>query len=134
MWRKDRRMGVFHNTNAREGGGSSSSSSSSDGALVAFLATAKTQPEVLQTAEARTRIANEMGRKLFDMLLKPVDELDLSRPLSDMGMDSLVAVEMRSWWKQVSKVDISVLEMLGTGSLQALGELATEKLAKAAAA
>jgi hypothetical protein len=36
-------------------------------------------------------------------------------------MDSLVAIEVRQWWKSVFGFDISVLEMMGMGSLEDLG-------------
>ncbi|KAJ0333846.1 hypothetical protein COL922a_010368 [Colletotrichum nupharicola] len=56
------------------------------------------------------------------------NEIDAKMSLQDAGLDSLVAVEMRSWWKGVFGFDISVLEMLGMGSLLALGERAAEGL------
>jgi hypothetical protein len=43
-------------------------------------------------------------------------------------MDSLVAIEMRVWWKQNFGFDVSVLEMLGMGTLEALGKHAAETL------
>jgi hypothetical protein len=46
--------------------------------------------------------------------------MQLNVGLGDLGMDSLVAIEMRSWWKTTFGFDISVLELLGMGSLQAL--------------
>lgn len=128
LWKKDRRMSVFHNTSARDGGGLSKSASES--ALISFLATARSQPDVLRTAESRKFIATEIGKKLFDMLLRPVDDLDITLSLADLGMDSLVAIEMRSWWKQVFKTDISVLEMLGQGTLEALGKHAADMVVK----
>ena len=39
-----------------------------------------------------------------------------------------MALELRAWWKQVFSFDISVLEMLGMGSLDALGQHAADKL------
>lgn len=129
LWKKDRRMAVFHNANAHDT--ADISKSASESALVSFLATTRSQPDLLQTADARKFIATEIGKKLFNMLLRPIDDLDITSSLTDLGMDSLVAIEMRSWWKQVFKTDISVLEMLGQGTLQALGNHAADKLEKA---
>ena len=55
-------------------------------------------------------------------------DLNIGLPLVDLGLDSLVAIELRAWWKLALKSDISTLEMLGAGSLQALGQHAAEGL------
>lgn len=75
-------------------------------------------------------LANEIGKKLFDLLLEAVEDLDITRSLADISMDSLVAIEMRSWWKQGFVSDISVLEMLGIGTLETLRGHATVRLLK----
>jgi hypothetical protein len=46
-------------------------------------------------------------------------------------MDSLVSVEMRSWWRQAFGFDITVLKLLGMGNLDALGRHAAEGIGKA---
>ncbi|KAJ5382382.1 hypothetical protein N7517_000293 [Penicillium concentricum] len=38
-------------------------------------------------------------------------------------MDSLVGVEMRSWWRQAFGFDIRVLELLGMGNLDGLADV-----------
>jgi len=48
----------------------------------------------------------------------------MTQKASDMGLDSLVAVEMRSWWKLNFGFEISTIEMLSVGTLQALGKKA----------
>lgn len=48
--------------------------------------------------------------------------------LSDAGVDSLVAIEIRNWWKQNLGADISVLELLGGGSIEQLGAMAAQRL------
>lgn len=41
-------------------------------------------------------------RGLFSLLLKvDQEEPDISLRLGDLGLDAMVAVEMRAWWKQV---------------------------------
>ncbi|ORY18579.1 hypothetical protein BCR34DRAFT_553887 [Clohesyomyces aquaticus] len=66
-----------------------------------------------QTMEATSLLAREIGKKLFSVLLKPEDDLNTSVPFSQLGMDSLVGVEMGSWWRQAFGFNISVLELLG---------------------
>ncbi|CAG8981027.1 hypothetical protein HYALB_00013286 [Hymenoscyphus albidus] len=63
------------------------------------------------------------------LLLKPDQELNTEMTLVDLGVDSLLGIELRQW-RQVFGFDISVLEMLGTGTLDALGKFAAKGLAK----
>ncbi|KAI1761562.1 fatty acid synthase S-acetyltransferase [Hypoxylon sp. FL1150] len=123
IWRKDRRMAAYHN--APSGSGDAASSNET---LKSFLASAKGDPTVLKAPDSSKLLALEIGKKLFDLLLKPQEDLNTSWPLVDLGLDSLVALELRAWWKQVFAFDISVLEMLGMGSLDALGQHAAEGL------
>jgi Phosphopantetheine attachment site len=45
-------------------------------------------------------------------------------------MDSLMAIELRRWWKQAFGFDISVLEIMGFGTPEELGKVAGEGLKK----
>jgi aryl carrier-like protein len=98
--------------------------------LKSHLALAKSNLSLLKSAETSSLFATEIGKKLFDMLLRPYDELNTALPLTDLGLDSLVALELRAWWKQVFGMDITVLEMFGMGSLDALGQHAADSLCK----
>lgn len=127
IWRDDRRMAIYHNYK-RDGSGGTSGSSGANEELKSLLAASRDDASVLKTADAARLLAVEIGRKLFDLLLKSHDDLNVALPLIDLGLDSLVAIELRGWWKQVLKFDISVLEMLGMGSLEALGQHAADGL------
>ncbi|KAI1764150.1 fatty acid synthase S-acetyltransferase [Hypoxylon sp. FL1150] len=127
IWRNDRRMAIYHNYK-QDGSGAASGSSGANEELKNLLVASRDDSSVLKTADAARLLAVEIGRKLFDLLLKPHDNLNIALPLIDLGLDSLVAIELRSWWKQVLKLDISVLEMLGMGSLEALGQHAAKSL------
>ena len=128
FWRKDRRMAVYHN-NASKSAADTAGSSGSDG-LKSFLARAKADTSILKTEESFNLLAIEIGKKLFGFLLRSDEDLNTTVPLSQLGMDSLVGVEMRSWWRQAFGYDISVLELLGTGNLDGLGRHAAEGLFK----
>ncbi|KXT04055.1 hypothetical protein AC578_4908 [Pseudocercospora eumusae] len=125
VWKRDRRMAAYHNVHH-----DSASAGAAAETLKSYLATAKSDPALLKSAEASSLFAVEIGKKLFDMLLRPHDELNTALPLTDLGLDSLVALELRAWWKQVFGFDITVLEMLGMGSLDALGQHAAANLYK----
>jgi hypothetical protein len=51
------------------------------------------------------------------MFLHDGDSLSETTPLVDMGVDSLVGVEMRSWFLQELGVDMPVMKILGGASV-----------------
>ncbi|KAF7563661.1 hypothetical protein G7046_g476 [Stylonectria norvegica] len=121
--RKDIRMSVFRNIRSQAKGGALN-----DG-LRQFLSAAKADPETFGTADSVLLLAQEIGKKLLGLVLRPVDDgIDVSLSLAQLGLDSMVAVEMRAWWKQMFGLDISTLEMLSKGTLEALGKHAAEGL------
>ncbi|KAI2820032.1 hypothetical protein CBS115989_3941 [Aspergillus niger] len=127
FWRKDRRMALYHNSVPKA---AVHDVSSDRDTLQAFLARAKTDPYILRAGESAGLLAREIGNKLFNFLLKTGEDLNISLPLWQLGMDSLVGVEMRSWWRQAFGFDITVLEMMGMGNLEGLGKHAAEGLAR----
>ena len=54
--------------------------------------------------------------------------LDEHAPLIEHGLDSLIAVEVRSWFIKELKVDLPVLKILGGGSIADLSEQALNQL------
>ena len=64
----------------------------------------------------------------MNLLLRSEDELDVRLPLAQLGLDSLVSMEMRTWWRQTFGSDISVLQLLGLGTLGELGKHAVNQL------
>lgn len=57
------------------------------------------------------------------------DAISETTPLIDLGVDSLVAVEIRTWFAQEVGLDVAVLRILGGPSIQELLEEAVQKLA-----
>ncbi|KAG5978870.1 Type I Iterative PKS [Claviceps digitariae] len=128
IWRKDRRMAVYHNYSSKSDKGMPVVSGN-DG-LKSFLSRARSDMAILKTDESTSMLAYEIGKRLFKFLLKSVDDLSTSVPLSQLGMDSLVGIELRSWWRQAFGFDIGLLELLGVGSLDELGKHAARGLLK----
>lgn len=126
--RQDIRLSVYHNSKK---GGAGSGSKDSDIALAEFLAHARADPVTVlgQGADqAAARLASEIGERLLGLLLRSGEEVVISKSLIELGLDSLVAIELRAWWKGAFGFDITVLEMLGMGTLEALGRKAVEGL------
>lgn len=122
IWKKDRRMASYHNNSTV------AATAASTDVLKSYLSSAQADPSILKTAEASNLFAMEIGKKLCDLLLKPQDGLKTSMPLVDLGLDSLVALELRAWIKQVFSFDIPMLEMMGMGSLDILGQHAANEI------
>lgn len=60
--------------------------------------------------------------------LSDSDSLYDTTPLVDMGVDSLVAVEVRSWFLKELTVDVPVMKILGGASIVDLVEVVVQKL------
>lgn len=123
-WRRDRRMGFYHN--ARDAT-STKKEGSSDG-LAQFLAGAADNPQILDEARSVIFLAKEIGKKIFSMMLKEEEDPDTGLTVQQIGLDSLMAISLRRWWRHVFGLEISVLEIMAAGTLEALGTMAARTL------
>ena len=73
-------------------------------------------------------LAQEIGETLFGFMMRNVDDLDVNASLGAMGVDSLVSIELRNWMRQRIGVDLTVLDIIGSGNLVELGGKTVEKL------
>ncbi|KAJ3494818.1 hypothetical protein NLG97_g3829 [Lecanicillium saksenae] len=126
LWGKDIRMAMYRNRNDLNGSGQGSRTDS----LKAFLSLARSDKTVLEAPDAATLLAQEIGTKVLTMLGKPIESLRTDLSLSDIGMDSLVGIEIRKWWKGTFGFEISLLDMLGMGTLELLGKHAATNILK----
>ncbi|KAG6168183.1 Type I Iterative PKS [Claviceps purpurea] len=125
IWKKDRRMASYHNNSTV------AAAASSTDALKTYLNHAKADPSILKSPDAAHFFAVEIGKKLLHLLLKPDTEdalLKTSMPLTDLGLDSLVALELRAWMKQVFSFDLPILKMMSIGSLDVLGQYTANEM------
>lgn len=77
--------------------------------------------------EAGAIVATALAKKLARALSVPEEDIDTTRPAHSYGVDSLVAVELRFWFTNEIKSDISVFSILANEPISALGRLAAEK-------
>ncbi|XP_070532346.1 probable polyketide synthase 1 [Ptychodera flava] len=71
-------------------------------------------------------LENVVRQKLGQMLCQAADDIDISKPMIDYGVDSLMAVEMVTWASKELNVVISQLDILGGISTSVLLEKAVE--------
>lgn len=85
--------------------------------------------EANSTAKAFKIIRDAFTAKLKAALQNPATEkIPDSQPLIDLGIDSLVAVEVRTWFRQELGLDIAILKILGGAAMAELVEDAVERL------
>lgn len=127
IWKRDPRMSIYRNI---EKVASDSGTASSSG-MKAFFSAIKANPSQLELPTAATFLANEIRDRVSTFLMRRPEEeapLGLNLTLSAAGVDSLVAIELRNWWRQSLGCEVSVLELMNGGSMQRLGELAVKRL------
>lgn len=72
----------------------------------------------------------EIGTKVNEFLLRPDAPVDPDLKLSEMGLDSLTATELRRWFGQVFGLQVSVLEMIGAASLKEVVRIVATRLSE----
>jgi len=117
-WRRDRRMGSYHNVRTQDDNAGGDSSSQ----LKTFLSSLSQDIEILAQPESLALLAREVGNKVSSIMLKPEGAVDLNVSLAQMGLDSLMATELRRWFRQMFGLQVSTLDIMGSGSLMSLAE------------
>lgn len=124
-WKKSPRLLVYRNIEFQD---QSESGTSTDGSLKEFLQTCSSTPTVLETEQATTFLAHEIGVTLFNFMMRADEEVDLTVPLASIGVDSLVSIELRNWFRQKIGVQFTIVEIGSAASLTELGGMTAEKL------
>lgn len=87
--------------------------------------------EQLQNADsistAASVVSEALVRKISKSLGTPHAELDTSKPAHRYGVDSLVAVELRSWFAKEVGADVAIFDIMGGSSLETLSALGARK-------
>ncbi|KAJ5154650.1 uncharacterized protein N7500_010089 [Penicillium coprophilum] len=72
-------------------------------------------------------IIHALAMKLSNIFMIPESDINIKLPLAEYGVDSLVAVELRSWLVQSAKADISIFDLTTSQSLSALAEIIVDQ-------
>ena len=124
FWRHDRRMLMYHNTSSTI---TTNEASGNDG-LIAFMDSIDTDPSLLDADSSLNFLSKLIGSQIYIFMMHPIEELDVSQTLSGLGVDSLVTIEIRNWWRRSLGLEASTLEILGAGTIGGLAKLAVQGL------
>ncbi|KAJ4338021.1 hypothetical protein N0V95_008172 [Ascochyta clinopodiicola] len=124
IWKRDRRFAVYRNmeSSGPSGGGAE------DG-LKAVLAQIRDGSGARSSSgeEPVEYVAKEMGKTLYGFMMRDPEDMDLETALANLGLDSLVCIELRNWCRQQLRLEISILEMMQS-TLRDLGKKAVDAL------
>ncbi|KAH7149618.1 polyketide synthase [Dactylonectria estremocensis] len=88
-----------------------------------------------QDVEKKTQILLDgFLEKIANVLATPLESILPSNPLSAYGLDSIVAVEFRKWFRKEIQVDIALFDILGAASIMALVVKTAKMVTSSAAA
>lgn len=76
--------------------------------------------EVTTLEEAAALLCEAVIGKISSLSMIPAEDISEARPISEFGMDSLVAVEMGNWLFREMDATVPILELLANSPLTAL--------------
>jgi NADPH:quinone reductase-like Zn-dependent oxidoreductase/NADP-dependent 3-hydroxy acid dehydrogenase YdfG len=106
-----RKFGLNHHA---EDDGGASGSPSAEASFIAKLA------HCTSLQESSRLISNALCARLAKALQTAVENIDSGKPLHTYGVDSLMAVDFRTWILVQIKAEISLFDVLSGGSIEAL--------------
>ncbi|TGO25707.1 hypothetical protein BPAE_0074g00160 [Botrytis paeoniae] len=124
VWKRDIRMSVYRNLHNRN----FDDVTANHEGLKDFLATVSNNPRTLGESSTAEFLAEEIDKKLYSFMMRPIAELDIHQSFKTLGVDSLVSIELRNWCRQKIGVGMTVLEIIGAASIKSLGKTAADGL------
>ncbi|GAD95061.1 hypothetical protein PVAR5_3699 [Paecilomyces variotii No. 5] len=119
FWAHDAKFSVL-----REAADAQAGSANRDGATVPLHQSLK----AADTRDSAHRLVYEaLVVKLSEVLGISVDDMDPTVTVSSLGLDSLVAIEIRNWIARETDANVQVLELLSSGSLGSLVDIILRK-------
>jgi aryl carrier-like protein len=71
-------------------------------------------------AHSQATVTEAICGRLSDMLAISTEDIEPAKPLHAFGVDSLVAMEIRSWFKESMGADVAVFDILSNMSIDSL--------------
>ncbi|KAJ2998604.1 hypothetical protein NUW58_g268 [Xylaria curta] len=68
-------------------------------------------------------VATAIASRLARALSTSVDNVELTKPFSDYGVDSLMAVELRNWIDKNFQANVAVFDIMDATSIESVGEI-----------
>ncbi|KAI8287110.1 Highly reducing polyketide synthase [Colletotrichum sp. SAR11_57] len=129
VWKQDPRM--VHYLNNSEDAALSQNNSGRPG-LADYIVRLQGNPQELDFQATVAHLSKEIAQRVFGFLMREIDDggVDTSLSPSALGVDSLMTIEIRNWWKHTMGVDVSVLQLTSAQSFDQLGQLAVGQLKK----
>ncbi|KAH9986166.1 KR domain-containing protein [Xylariaceae sp. FL0662B] len=122
-WRRDARMGIYHNLERLNGTSDHASKPADRNSLWVRLAS------IPNDEDKRGLIARALAGTLANFMIKDGESIALDQPLESLGMDSLVAMEVRNWVRQQVGVELSTITIVQSPSLGDLAEQVRQGIA-----
>lgn len=101
-----------------------------DDGMQALVNSITRDPSLLTKPKTLDDLTMLIGRAIRYFLLLPTEEVGIDQNLSALGVDSLVSLEIRNWWRLSLGSDMSVSSIASAGSIRHLGRLAIRQLQK----
>lgn len=135
VWKRDPRM-VFYShvddQDDRDRGGRDAAAGTSS-MLSDFVSRVRDAPAELDATASATFLGREIARRVLTSLMMADDDgsradASVSMSLASLGMDSLMTIEVRNWWRSVFGVDVSLLQLTSAPNFEHLGKLAARQM------
>jgi KR domain/Phosphopantetheine attachment site len=114
--KKDRRFGTMRLRNAGAVGATRVASAQLS-RLDELVQTLSNTHGTATAAEAKNLVSESLVHKIADLFNTPAADIDVALPLSQHGVDSLVAVELRNWLSSAVKVKVTIYDILQSASV-----------------
>nr|ALP31891.1 polyketide synthase 9 [Diaporthe helianthi] len=138
LWKGDARMASYDDKKGdawgKQQSGQMSSGTGSADALGDFISRVSKDPSELNSPSCAEFLANQIFRRVQSFLMRDeevdsnVDTAMQDLSLASIGMDSLMTIETRNWWRQTFGTSVSLLQLTSASSFAQLGRLAARQL------